>query len=247
MTIIDKRPLTIIPPYFLANTINEEPFPLDKGLIGETSICNKKGETCRLEFWGYVMRKPDYDALRKVYIWAKIDSKTAAYAEAVVQLESDKMKFTVDYLPLFPTPFEIAPEFRKQGIKSRLLQVISELALDFHRIAGNSEIRIGGHVVSTMRREVVIVGQPAQFGRWYSLGGRVSDPNDHRKIVEECKKPKKERNWYFHLPYRGHTPVRISEDRLREKLAQTTAICDESCWSQLPLYNTSLNKKQKLV
>lgn len=247
MAIIEKRSLTIIPPYFLSNTINDEPFPLDKGLIGETSICNKKGEACHLEFWGYAMRKPDSDSLRKVYIWAKIASKTAAYAEVVVQLESDKMKFTVDYQPLFPTPFEIAPEFRKQGIKSRLLQVICELALDFHKVAGHSEIRMGGHAVSTMRREVVIVGQPAQFGRWYALGGRVSDCNDHQKIVEERKKPKEERNWYFQLPYRGHTPVRISEDRLREKLAQTTAICHESCWSQLPLYNNSLNKKQKLL
>ena len=71
----------------------------------------------------------------------------------------------VEHLPLYPTPFQIAPEFKKLGIRSRLLQVIGEFALDFQRISGDREIVVHGQVVATMKREAVISGQPAHFGR----------------------------------------------------------------------------------
>lgn len=244
MAIINKRPGTITPSYLLSNEIDSEYIPQDKGLIGKTSICNKQGKSCDVEFQGYVTRYPDSPSLQKIHIWARVASKTAAYAEVVVR--TDEMKFYVEHQPLFPTRFEIAPEFRKHGIKALLLQVIGELALDFKRISGDKEIVVHGQVVATMEREVVILGQPAHFGRWYALGGQVGNV-DHRLIVEELKKPKKERNWYLRTPYRGHMQARISQDSLMKSLAQKTAICDESCWNRLPVYDVSVLKEQKIL
>lgn len=245
MAIINKSSGAITPPYLLSNEIDSEYIPQDKGDIGKTSICNKEGQTCHVEFKGYVTRYPDAPSLQKIHIWARVASKTAAYAEVVVQ--TDEMKFYVEHLPLFPTRFEIAPEFRKHGIKSRFLQVIGELALDYQRVAGDREIVINGQVVATVKREVVISGQPAHFGRWYALGGRVTNIDDHRRIVTELQKPKEDRNWYLQMPYRGHMQARISQDSLRESLEETTAICYESCWNQLPVYNVSVMKQQKIL
>ncbi|MBS0648846.1 MAG: hypothetical protein JSS10_06455 [Verrucomicrobia bacterium] len=241
MAIIPTTPVR-----FPMNTIDNEPYPLDKGLIGTTPIIHKNGETCCLEFWGYVMSNLDSASLGKVYVWAKIADKTAAYAEVVGELEMGRMKLMVEYPSLVPTRFEIAPEFRKLGIKSRLLQVICELGLDLHRIAGDSEIVVDGRVVSTMRRELRIVGQPAQFGRWYALGGRVRDDPAHQRIMEELKKPKKERNWYLHTPQRGHMSGVIEEEDLRKSLAQKTAIGFPQCWERLLAYKVSTLKKQNL-
>lgn len=246
MAIINKRSVAITPSYLLSNEIDSEYIPQDKGLIGKTSICNKQGKSCDVEFEGYVTKYPDSTSLQKIHIWARVASKTAAYAEVVVQ--TDEMKFYVEHQPLFPTRFEIALEFRKHGIKSRLLQVIGELALDFRKISGDKEIVVHGQVVATMQREaVVILGQPTHFGRWCALGGRVGSVDDHRLIVEELKRPKEKRNWYLQMPYRGRMQARISQDRLMESLAQKTAICFESCWNRLPAYDVSVMKQRKIL
>jgi hypothetical protein len=235
---------SITPWYLLTNSIEFELIPQDKGLIGQTSICNKQGESCEVELKGYVTKYPDCPALQKIHLWARVAGKTAAYAEVVV--ETKEMKFYVEHQPHYPTPFQIAPEFKKHGIGSCLLRVVGELALDFRKMCGKKEIVIQGQVVATMEQEeVAVLGMPAHFGRWYALGGRAGDPHDHRKIVEELKKPNKDRNWYLHLPSRGRMRATISQDRLMDSLKQKTAICYESCWSRLPIYDIAVMRKQQ--